>query len=41
MSPLEIGAGVFACVFGAAMLGLFIRDALPEHHLSARIQRTS
>lgn len=34
MSPLEIGAGVFACVFGAAMLGLFIRDALPEHHLS-------
>jgi hypothetical protein len=34
VSPLEIGAGVFACVFGAAMLGLFIRDALPEHHLS-------
>ena len=34
MSPLAIGVIVFACVFGAAMLGLFIGDALPEHHLS-------
>jgi hypothetical protein len=34
VSPLEIGAGVFACVFGAAMLGLFIGNALPEHHLN-------
>jgi hypothetical protein len=25
---------VFACVFGAAMLGLFMGNSLPEHHLS-------
>jgi hypothetical protein len=34
MSELEIGSIVFACVFGSAMLGLFIGNALPEHHLS-------
>lgn len=34
MSPLEIGLIVFACVLGAAMLGLFIGSVLPEHHLS-------
>ena len=34
MSPLGIAAIVFACVFGAAMLGLFIGGVLPEHHLS-------
>ena len=25
---------VFACVFGGALLGMFLRTALPEHHLS-------
>ncbi len=34
MSALGIAVIVFACVFGAAMLGLFIGNALPEHHLS-------
>jgi len=34
VSPLGIAAIVFACVFGAAMLGLFIGGVLPEHHLS-------
>jgi hypothetical protein len=34
VSPLEIAVIVFAVVFGAAMLGLFIGNALPEHHLS-------
>ena len=34
MSSLGIALIVFACVFGAAMLGLFIGDVLPEHHLS-------
>jgi hypothetical protein len=34
VSPLETAAIVFVCVFGAAMLGLFIGNALPEHHLS-------
>jgi hypothetical protein len=26
---------VFACVFGGAVLGMLLRNALPEHHLSA------
>ena len=34
MSPLAIAWVVFACVFGGALLGLFLRPALPEHHLS-------
>ncbi len=34
MSSLGIAVIVFACVFGAAMLGLFIGGVLPEHHLS-------
>ena len=34
MSELGIALIVFACVFGAAMLGLFMSNALPEHHLS-------
>jgi hypothetical protein len=34
MNELEIAALVFACVFGGAMLGLFLGNALPEHHLS-------
>lgn len=28
------GCIVFACVFGGALLGLFLGDVLPEHHLS-------
>lgn len=34
MSSLAIALIVFACVFGAAMLGLLIGAVLPEHHLS-------
>lgn len=35
MSPSIIALLVFACVFGAALLGLFLRSILPEHHFSA------
>src|SRR5208283_3564223 len=35
MSSLAISSIVFACVFGGALVGLFLRSALPEHHLSA------
>ena len=35
MSSLEIALIAFACVFGSALLGLFLRGVLPEHHLSA------
>jgi hypothetical protein len=34
MSELTIAASVFASVFGAALLGLFLGNALPEHHVS-------
>jgi hypothetical protein len=34
MSSLAIASIVFVCVFGSALLGLFLRASLPEHHLS-------
>src|SRR5512147_1566957 len=33
MNPL-ISCIVFACVFGGALLGLFLQGPLPDHHLS-------
>jgi len=35
VSAMAISWVVFACVFGAALLGMFLRATLPEHHLSA------
>jgi hypothetical protein len=35
MSELAIAGIVFACVLGSALLGLFLRALLPEHHLSS------
>ena len=35
MSPSGIGWIVMGCVFGGAMLGMTLRMALPEHHLSS------
>jgi Protein of unknown function (DUF4239) len=35
MSAIAIAVTVFACVFGSAVLGLFLRAMLPEHHLSS------
>jgi uncharacterized membrane protein (DUF485 family) len=34
VSHVEIALIVFACVFGSALLGLYARTILPEHHLS-------
>ena len=34
MIPAEIALIVFACVFGGALLGMFLSGVLPEHHLS-------
>ena len=34
MIPTEIALIVFACVFGGALLGMFLRFLIPEHHLS-------
>jgi hypothetical protein len=35
MSHLAIGAILFACVMGGALVGMFLRNALPEHHLAS------
>jgi uncharacterized protein with PQ loop repeat len=35
MSPIHIALFSFAFVFGGAALGIFLRAALPQHHLSA------
>jgi len=35
MSSVTISLIVFACVFGGAMLGIFLHAVLPQHHLSA------
>jgi hypothetical protein len=35
MSALAVGGIVFVCVFGGALLGMFLGRVLPRHHLSA------
>jgi hypothetical protein len=35
LSAIAIGCIVFALVCGSALLAMFVRSALPEHHLSA------
>jgi hypothetical protein len=34
VSPLSMSVIVFACVLGGAVFGIFLRNTLPEHHLS-------
>jgi hypothetical protein len=36
MNSISISAIALACVFGAAMLGMYMPNVLPEHHLSDR-----
>src|SRR5271163_2024618 len=36
MSSISMSAIVFACVFGAAILGMYMSNFLPEDHLSER-----
>jgi hypothetical protein len=35
MSSIAISLIVFVCVFGGALFGMFLRAALPKHHVSA------
>jgi len=35
MSPLAVGTVVFACVFGGALFGMFLRRLLPDKHLGS------
>ena len=34
MTPIAISCIMFVCVFGGALLGMFLRSTLPEHHQS-------
>ena len=35
MDPTIVGIIVFTCTFGGALIGMWLRTALPEHHLDA------
>src|SRR6266704_4541932 len=34
MSPTSVSLIAFACVFGGTLLGMFVRNRLPGHHLT-------
>jgi hypothetical protein len=40
MNPTVVGSIVFACTFGGALLGMWLRTALPKHHLDAESKDT-
>jgi hypothetical protein len=40
MNPTVIGLVVFTCTLGGALLGMWLRKALPEHHLDAESRDT-
>jgi hypothetical protein len=40
MNPSHVSLIVFACVFGAALLAMRLRAALPEHHLTGDTKDT-
>ncbi len=40
MNSIAVGITVFACFFGGALLGIFLRTILPEHHLNAESRST-
>ena len=38
MNPVAISSIIFVCIFGASLLGLFLRATLPENHLNPQSQ---
>ncbi len=40
MNPTMISLTVFACTFGGALLGLWLRSVLPQHHLNKESKDT-
>ena len=40
MNPTVVAVIVFGCTFGGALLGMWLRNVLPEHHLSAESRDT-
>jgi hypothetical protein len=35
VEPIQVSAIIFFCIFGGAMLGMWLRGVLPQHHLDA------
>ncbi|HKF30349.1 MAG TPA: hypothetical protein VKB29_13985 [Candidatus Binataceae bacterium] len=35
MEPIQVSAIIFFCIFGGALLGMWLRGVLPKHHLDA------
>jgi hypothetical protein len=35
VEPIRVSAIIFFCIFGGAMLGMWLRGILPQHHLDA------
>ena len=35
MSPVEVSTIIFFCIFGSALLGMWLSGVLPQHHLNA------
>jgi len=35
VSPLQVSAIIFLCIFGSSLLGMWLRGILPAHHLDA------
>ena len=40
MSPMMVSSIVFTCTFGGALLGMWLRTALPAHHLDVQSRDT-
>lgn len=40
MNTISSSAVIFACLFGAALIGMMLRKILPEHHLSSDTKDT-
>jgi hypothetical protein len=40
MSALSLSLIAFVCIFGAALLGAYLRTVLPMHHLSTETKET-
>jgi len=40
MSALGLSLIAFACIFGATLLGIYLRIVLPKHHLSTDTKET-
>ena len=40
MSALGLSLIAFACIFGATLLGIYLRIVLPKHHLSTDNKET-